>query len=174
MQWRKFTCANYDTSEPSLWLLGWRKTVEGSMKCISLQNRCPYRQVFALTAVFADAKTPTRVRALARRPLALPQTLCVLGFLYRSRQFLLAQKRLRGCGLPPGGPWPCLRRAASSEYEDTSSLLLLGWRKTVEGSALFTGLQNRCLYRWYYRQVSDRAVRQARSREFPGGRQSDR
>ncbi len=41
--------------------------------------------------------------ASVRRPLALPQTLRVRGYLYRSRQFLLAQKRLRGCGLTPDG-----------------------------------------------------------------------
>ncbi len=61
------------------------------------------RLFIALTAVFADAKTPPRGRAFARRPLALPRTLRVLGCLSRSRQFLLAQKRLRGCGLSPGG-----------------------------------------------------------------------
>ncbi len=114
------------------------------------------RLSISLTAVFATAKTPPRGRACARRPSALPQTLCVLGFLYRSRQFSLKQKRLRGGGLSPGGLWPCLGRSASSVYEDTSSLWLFGWRKTVEGSALYTVLRNRCPYRQVsgrYRQV---------------------
>ncbi len=70
-----------------------------------------------------------------------------MSYLSRSRQFLLTQKRLRGCGLTPGGRRPCLGRSASSVYEDTSSLLLFGWRKTVEGSTKCTGLQNRRPYR---------------------------
>ncbi len=103
----------------------------------------------ALTAVFACAKTPPRGRTLAR-----PAALGLASDAPRLRLFVAltavfanAKTPPRGRTLASGGPWPCLGRSASSVYEDTSSLLLLSWRKTVEGSTLFTAMQNRCPYR---------------------------
>ncbi len=68
-------------------------------------------------------------------------------FILLTAVFANAKTPPRGRTLASGGLWPCLRRYASSVYEDTSSLLLFGWRKTVVESTLFTGLQNRCPYR---------------------------
>ncbi len=50
----------------------------GGQSALPRTQKCP-RLFISLTAVFANAKTPPRGRASARRPSALPRTLCVLG-----------------------------------------------------------------------------------------------